>query len=417
MRMEKKSSHDEFFGSRPPVTERHVQAIWYDAALRPRTLRTVRGAPVRVVHPGSWNLAAGPDFHDAVLEVGRERRRLVGDVEIHLRTSDWDAHGHGSDPAYAKVVAHVTWHCGGIGTASLPPGCVEICIGDVLRTKPDFSPAEIDVAAYPYARLPTTERPCKRRLSARADLIREVLRAAGRRRLELKARRMQTCFMRRGDRAQVFYEETMAALGYSSNSGVFRLIGEALPWRDLPHDRAGAETALSCVAAMKVLPLHPWSVANVRPANSPARRLAAAAAIFAEGDGLLDRMFEVDLSARAGQKAAISLMRGGDGDGAALLGAKRAAAILANVVLPFARACGALPALPEWTFPEDVNSHVRLAAFRLFGRDHNPALYSGNGLFIQGLLQIHREFCLAAHPDCDECALACALPPPTTKGE
>ena len=49
----------EFMENRSPVTERHVQAIWYDAALRPRTLRTVRGAPVRVVHPGCWNLSAG----------------------------------------------------------------------------------------------------------------------------------------------------------------------------------------------------------------------------------------------------------------------------------------------------------------------------------------------------------------------
>ena len=45
-------------------------------------------------------------------------------------------------------------------------------------------------------------------------------------------------------------------------------------------------------------------------------------------------------------------------------------------------------------------------AFRLFGRDHNPALYAGNGLLVQGLIQIYRECCLAAHPDCSNCPLA-----------
>ena len=397
----------EIFDNISPVTERHVQAIWYDAALRPRTLRTMRGMPVRVVHPGNWNLEAGPDFRQAVLEIGRERRRLVGDVEIHLRSADWNAHGHGADPAYASVVAHVVWHGGG-GAVSLPPGCVEICLGDVMRTRPDFSPDEIDLAAYPYARLPSSERPCEKRLAMRAELAREVLRAAGRRRLEQKARRLSARFMRRGDKAQVFYEEAMAAFGYSRNSDVFRLIGEALPWRNLPGEEHAAANALSCAADMKVLPFHPWSTANVRPANAPARRLAAAAALFSEGVGLLDRLVGEDLSARAGQKGALSLLRGGGG-----LGARRAAALLANVVIPFARACGSLPVLPEWTFPEDINSQMRLAAFRLFGRDHNPALYSGNGLFMQGLLQIHKEFCLGAHPDCDECALAEALPPPS----
>jgi len=64
------------------ISERHVQAIWYDGALRPMDLRTTDGATVRVVAPGRWNLEAGPDFRDAVLEVGPDRRRIRGDVEM-----------------------------------------------------------------------------------------------------------------------------------------------------------------------------------------------------------------------------------------------------------------------------------------------------------------------------------------------
>ena len=55
-----------------PITERHVQAIWYDAALRPQRLLTRRGSDVTVVSPGEWNLGAGPDFRNAVLELGRD---------------------------------------------------------------------------------------------------------------------------------------------------------------------------------------------------------------------------------------------------------------------------------------------------------------------------------------------------------
>ena len=77
------------------VSERHVQAIWYDGALRPGNLRTAGGAPVRVVDPGHWNGEAGPDFRDAVLEIGDDRRKVRGEVEIHVREADWAAHGHG----------------------------------------------------------------------------------------------------------------------------------------------------------------------------------------------------------------------------------------------------------------------------------------------------------------------------------
>ena len=88
------------------------------------------------------------------------------------------------------------------------------------------------------------------------------------------------------------------------------------------------------------------------------------------------------------------------------VGRGRAAAILANVIVPFAIAEGRLWEAPSWLPAEDVSSPVRLTAFRLFGRDHNPAvLYATNGLRIQGLIQIRRDFCLTIHPDCEQCSL------------
>lgn len=89
------------------------------------------------------------------------------------------------------------------------------------------------------------------------------------------------------------------------------------------------------------------------------------------------------------------------------IGRGRAAAILANVIAPFAMAEGRLPEAPDWLPAEDVSEPVRLTAFRFFGRDHNPsALYLNNGLLIQGLLQVRRDHCLQVHPDCDACRLA-----------
>ena len=206
-----------------PITERHVQALWYDAKLRPPALRTVDGACLRVVDPGVWNLEAGPDFHGAVLEIGRERRRLCGDVEIHLHPTDWTTHGHVRNAAYGHIVAHVTWYAGP-PSGGLPPGCVSVCLGDFLRTRNDFSPEDIDLGAYPYAHLPATPRPCETRFARHPDALVETLRAAGTCRLEGKARRFQTLFIRRGDHAQVFYEEMMAALGYKHNAAPFRAL-------------------------------------------------------------------------------------------------------------------------------------------------------------------------------------------------
>ena len=363
--------------NRAPVTERHIQAIWYDSALRPERLLTIRGGELSVVDPGVWNLEAGPDFRHAVLEFGRDRRRVEGDVEVHLKPSDWALHGHVGDPAYRNVVAHVTWYRGD-PPDGLPPGCASVCLGNFLRARNDFSPDEIDVSAYPYAKLPATERPCERFFGRNPDFGLEVLREAGRRRMHIKARRLKNRFLRVGDPEQVFYEEMFAAFGYAKNSVPFRALAERLPLRDLPRSEEMACAALNSVALLEVGIVHPWCRANVRPSNRPEMRMADAAAMFTGGKPRY-------------------------------AGAGFLAVAMANVIVPYAIARGVVKNAPDWLPPECVNSVARLAAFRLFGRDHNPALYSGNGVLLQGLVQIHRDYCLAAHPDCSACRLVAEL--------
>ena len=48
-------------------------------------------------------------------------------------------------------------------------------------------------------------------------------------------------------------------------------------------------------------------------------------------------------------------------------------------------------------------------SLRLFGRDHNPALYRASGLMTQGLLEIWNYFCLSSKTQCADCAFAAAL--------
>jgi len=385
------------------VSERHVQALWYDAMLRPQNLRTTDGVMLHVVDPGCWNLEAGPDFRGAVLELGSSRRRVVGDVEVHLRPSDWLAHGHGLDPAYAQVILHVVWRHG-VNVfpegRRLPTGCVTVCLGDYLRTRPDFSPAEIDVTAYPYARLPKTPRPCQHHFAGDPDRLLSVLRSAGRRRLRLKAGGYLTRVLRGVPREQVFYEELLAALGYKYNGFPFRRLAQAIPWSALPSDPDAAAISYACAAAMKVTDETCWRRANVRPSNTPERRLVAAANLFAEGPQLMTRLLACELHTPRGMRAASAILTAGGG-----IGPHRAGAMLANVVVPFAMMEEKIRCIPEWICPEDLSAPVRLTAYRMLGRDHNVALYAGNGLLIQGLLQIYRDYCLAAHPDCTNCRI------------
>lgn len=107
--------------------EKLFQRIWARREFDPRDARTADGRRLKVIHPGLWNHLGGPDFCGARLEI--EGELLTGDVELHLRARDWVAHGHASDPAYAKVILHVVL---------FPPGAAYTC-GVAGRPIPIFA--------------------------------------------------------------------------------------------------------------------------------------------------------------------------------------------------------------------------------------------------------------------------------------
>lgn len=85
--------------------ERLMQFVWKHRLGLRCDLTTVDGRKVRIVDQGTLNTDAGPDFFNATVEIGGDT--WVGNVEIHVRASDWYRHRHDTDPAYDSVVLHV----------------------------------------------------------------------------------------------------------------------------------------------------------------------------------------------------------------------------------------------------------------------------------------------------------------------
>ncbi len=89
------------------LTESFLHYVWQLQYFRKDELKTSSGESVQVLHPGSRNSDAGPDFSDARIKVGELEWR--GSVEIHIKASGWNDHKHSSDEAYEKVILHVVW--------------------------------------------------------------------------------------------------------------------------------------------------------------------------------------------------------------------------------------------------------------------------------------------------------------------
>lgn len=88
------------------MTEAFLQYVWQHQLLE-GGLYAVDGQRVEVERPGILNSDAGPDFFDARVRI--DGTLWVGNVEVHVKSSDWHVHRHEYDPAYDNVVLHVVY--------------------------------------------------------------------------------------------------------------------------------------------------------------------------------------------------------------------------------------------------------------------------------------------------------------------
>ncbi len=87
------------------MNEDILQFNWKYGHLMLNGLKTVQGQRVEVIHPGELNSDSGPDFFNAKIKL--DDTVWAGNVEIHVKTSDWEQHSHTKNAQYNSVVLHV----------------------------------------------------------------------------------------------------------------------------------------------------------------------------------------------------------------------------------------------------------------------------------------------------------------------
>lgn len=87
------------------MNEQLFQYLWKNSLFQPAGLKTTTGEALVVLSPGKLNLNAGPDFLDGRIKIGKTV--WAGNIELHLRASDWNRHAHDKDEAYQNIILHV----------------------------------------------------------------------------------------------------------------------------------------------------------------------------------------------------------------------------------------------------------------------------------------------------------------------
>lgn len=89
------------------MNEKLLQFIWQFQYFNRTSLATVDGAALQIIHPGNANSNQGPDFLEAKIKI--DNTTLIGNIELHVKASDWYLHQHVNDDNYKNIILHVVW--------------------------------------------------------------------------------------------------------------------------------------------------------------------------------------------------------------------------------------------------------------------------------------------------------------------
>lgn len=292
-----------------------MQYLWQHKLQVHQGMKTVDGLPLQVINPGRLNTDSGPDFFNA--KINLDGQPWVGNIEIHVKASDWYHHHHDNDPAYDSVILHVV----GLNDRRV----------NIARQQDRVLP-QVELPCPPhfearYASLVSSSRthlPCAGVIKALSSLqVADILGTLGLERLQEKVDRVKSLLEHySGDWEEVAYVILARALGFSVNSDPFERLARATPLRYIrkhSDDPALIEALLlgqaglldSSIEGNRYLdslrqeyrflqnkfsltpPGIQWKTARMRPANMPHRRIALLARILTSTGSLMSHIISI----------------------------------------------------------------------------------------------------------------------------
>ncbi len=392
-----------------------------------RRLAAADGTEVEVIDPGRHNMDSGPDFFNSKIRIGGEQ--WAGNVEIHVKASDWYRHGHDSDPAYDGVILHVV----GVSDkrvrradGSLIPQ-VEITMPeDFFRTYAMLSSEMADIR-------------CASRLhTVPALAVTDWLESLSIERVQKKSERvLDICKNCGGDWEQTCFIMLARGLGFGLNGEPFEMLARSVPLRVL-HHHSDNPLQLQAIffgqAGMLDSSLHifdeyyqllcreyyflaqkyglrpmrqgVWKYARTRPQNFPHRRIAFLSKSCEDGFSMFSKILDSRGSEEDMRKIFGWRLEGYwhthssfDVDARAVadtLSQSSVTLLIVNVVVPLLYACAmtrgdadiaekAIDILSS--LPAEVNTITRRWA--------QLGLEAGSAFRSQALIHLQREYCEA----------------------
>ena len=288
-----------------------LQFIWQFGLFHSHRLVTTSGDSLTIIHKGNINKNAGPDFLTAKIKVGTTT--LVGNVELHIKTSDWFKHQHQKDPAFNNLILHVVYeHDVKVWPYTFPVLELKEHISEeTLKTYQELMYQKQDIACAQL--LPSVNELVKHNWQHRLLLER----------WEMKLQDWKNDLLNNhNDWQQLLIKRLIINFGFNINAIGFELLTNAIPSKVLikaQHNLLEMEALLFGQAGflednfeddyylqlqlqyeflrhkyhLQPLPKHIWKFMRMRPVNFPTIRIAQLAALLCNTSHLCAQLSEI----------------------------------------------------------------------------------------------------------------------------
>jgi len=208
------------------IDEMFVQKLWRDQRFFHTNMASIDRRAIRVLKPGVWNHNEGPDFMHAEIEI--DGKLHVGDVEIHVRSSEWYVHKHHLNSRYNRVILHAVYFDDDINLRIRLQNNKRVPTLELLK----WIAVDTGDLYSDTQNSATTDGRCRitgKQLNI--EVLKGVFESLGRERFLEKAESMRL-LRTRLDFEQLLYEGIMEALGYERNSKALRELAQHVPFAD-----------------------------------------------------------------------------------------------------------------------------------------------------------------------------------------
>lgn len=89
------------------MNEDFLYYLWQYQLFFKSVIKTTNQQQITILKTGTHNKNSGPDFLNAHVKIDSET--WFGNVEMHIKSSDWYVHNHEVDSNYDAVILHVVW--------------------------------------------------------------------------------------------------------------------------------------------------------------------------------------------------------------------------------------------------------------------------------------------------------------------